>query len=148
MNTLTKKQKKDIKYAKLYKTDMVVKGSFCPRCLNQLVFRKNRIKGNYFVGCRSYPNCHYTRELFENEVKIIDKILKKWRRKGTTMSKSKEQLSIQQQFLLSLFDDRPINQIIREGKFVLVKNFNEDLNDWKVGIYTKSQWKRIKKMKL
>ena len=52
----------------------IVKGKFCPRCLSALVFRKRQSDGKYFIGCSKYPNCHYTREVFENEIQLQ----KKW----------------------------------------------------------------------
>lgn len=47
-----------------------VKGNFCPRCLSILVFRQRHSDKKYFVGCSKYPNCHYTREVFENEIQL------------------------------------------------------------------------------
>lgn len=34
--------------------------SDCPRCGSDLQKRKNRAKGNYFLGCTDYPDCKFT----------------------------------------------------------------------------------------
>ena len=52
----------------------LVKGNFCPRCLSILFFRQRRSDKKYFIGCSKYPNCHYTRETFLNEIELQ----KKW----------------------------------------------------------------------
>lgn len=35
----------------------------CPKCGNDLVERKNKAKGNVFLGCKAFPKCRYTSEV-------------------------------------------------------------------------------------
>lgn len=35
-------------------------GHPCPRCGGQLVIRSNKVSGNRFVGCSTFPRCRYT----------------------------------------------------------------------------------------
>lgn len=39
----------------------------CPNCgvSTRLIIRKNRARGNYFVGCPNWPDCDHTEGLSE-----------------------------------------------------------------------------------
>jgi len=62
------KKRKFKRKKKPWETELEVTGSFCPRCLRKLIFKQRHSDKKYFVGCSSWPDCHYTRNLFDGEL--------------------------------------------------------------------------------
>lgn len=46
-------------------------------CGAPLVLRKNRTKGNYFLGCSTFPECRQTFEVSDKDVQNINNPVKR-----------------------------------------------------------------------